>query len=42
MAKLPKLAACTIEQVERPGKTITRAVRCYSGYQGTPQKEQLQ
>lgn len=42
MARLPKLAARTIEPDGRPGKTITRAVPDHSGHRGSNQKEQLQ
>jgi hypothetical protein len=42
MAKLPKLAARTIELNGRPGKTITQAGRDRSGYQGRKYKEHLQ
>lgn len=42
MAKLPKLAARTIEEVGRPGKTITRGVPDHSRYRGRTQKEQSQ
>jgi hypothetical protein len=42
MARLPKLAVCTIGRVGRPGKTITRAVPDRSGFRGSKQKEQFQ
>ena len=42
MAKLPKLAARTIELDGRPGKTITSDEPESFGCQGRKQKEQFQ